>query len=482
VRPDDNLTRFELVPYFHGKVLDVSEGRSRAFPHFVGHIDCQQDKPEKLDFATGSFDGVLSSYFLHLCPTDECVRIITEWARVVKPGGHIMLHLPLKHEKELWPVSYDSVVTLMKALPGWDMVQSWRHPEDSAALYVFKLAPKGHAFSWQKPRPAKTCGVVRYGAFGDCIQASSILPWLKSEGYHITFYCSDHGYPVIAHDPHIDRFVIQGRDEVPPQVLGAFWAHEKKKYDKWVNLSGSVEGALLAAEGSAAFDWPNEVRAKYMDVNYLEFTHEIAQVPPPYRPKFYATMEERVWARKEACSFGAKNILWSLSGSSVHKHWPHLDAIIDRVMWEMPDTHVVLVGDEMSQILEDGWQNSPRVHCRSGVWSIRESMAFAAEADLVIGCETGLLNAAGSMETPKIVMLSHSSEEMLTKYWTNVTALRQSGGCPKQPCRQLHMNRDDCPTYEDESIKASLCQYHISHEAVWQALVRVLGETQRKVA
>ena len=329
------------------------------------------------------------------------------------------------------------------------------------------------AFSWKKPRPEKTCGIVRLGAFGDNIQASSVLPWLKEQGYYIVFYTSDHGYPVIQHDPHIDEFVIQGRDEMPPQILGEFWKHESKKYTKWINLSESVEGTLLPPPGSARHGWPDEVRAKYMDVNYLEFTHELAGVPPPYRPKFYATDSEKSWAREKARSYGRKNILWSLSGSSVHKTWPWLDAILARVMIHYSDVHVVLVGDEVSKVLEAGWEKERRVHCRSGEWSIRESMAFAEVADLIIGTETGLLNAAGGMETPKIVTLSHSSENMLCKYWKNVIALKQSSGCPKFPCRQLHQSWDHCMKHEETGT--AICQAAITADQMWDAVVRVLG-------
>ena len=340
-----------------------------------------------------------------------------------------------------------------------------------------------HKYSYREARAEKTCAVVRLGAFGDLVVASSIFPWLKEQGYHLTLYVSDYGYPVVKHDPHVDRFIIQGKDEMPPQALGEFWEHTKKKYDKWVNLSESVEGTLLAADGSSRFGWPNEVRAKYMDVNYLEFTHELAGVPPPYHPKFYSTREEREWAWFQKRKFGRRNVLWSLSGSSVHKHWPHLDAIIARFMLCYKDVDVVLVGDEVCEILEAGWQKERRVHCRSGKWSIRQSMAFAEVADLVIGCETGLLNAAGHMNTPKIVMLSHSSENMLTKHWVNTISLRQRwGGCPKQPCRQLHQDWRDCNKYESESVVAAMCQQYIDHELVWDAVIRTMGEPARKVA
>ena len=155
----------------------------------------------------------------------------------------------------------------------------------------------------------KTCGIVRLGAIGDCIQTTSLLPWLKQQGYHITWYISaGDGYESVKHDPHIDRFIIQGKDEVPPRFLDEFWDYTKKKYDKWVNLSESVECTLLAAEHRTNHGWPNHLRAKYMDRNYIEWTHELAEVPGPYEPQFYSTLDERAWARKTAQQWGRLNV------------------------------------------------------------------------------------------------------------------------------------------------------------------------------
>jgi ADP-heptose:LPS heptosyltransferase len=339
-------------------------------------------------------------------------------------------------------------------------------------------------YSWKYSKPAKTCAIVRYGAQGDMIQMSSILPWLKSEGYHITLYCQGGaGYEVIKHDPHIDRFIVQGHNHVPPQFLSEFWNETKKKYDKWINLCESVEATLLAAPDRANWEWPNELRAKYMDRNYLEWTHELAGVPAPYQTKFYSTDSEKAWANGKAKSYGTRNILWSLAGSSGHKVWPHLDTIIASVMITYPDTHVVLVGDELCRLLETGWERERRVHCMSGRWTIRESMAFAEAADLIIGTETGLLNAVGCIETPKIVNLSHSSQEMLTKHWKNTIALEQPKGigCNKQPCRQLHggNNTDawaDCP--QEKETGAALCQFHINPDMMWGAITTIMGKSR----
>lgn len=482
--------RWELVPYFHGKVLDIGLTRYKTFPHFIGvgsNRDVQiKDAADLSLFASQQYDAVFSAFTLDQVTYSAVPEMLAEWTRVIKPGGHLVLYLPdgehypaNANPDHLWDVSYEKLVAAMDCLPNWDLVDFQKRSEgdEYGLFFAFRMTQDGgHEFSHLNPKPAKTCAVVRLGAFGDMIQASSVFPGLKAQGYHITLYCSDMGYQVVKHDPNVDRFIVQGTGEVPAQFLSEFWDYTQKKYDKWVNLSESVECSILAAHDRSNFYWPDAVRAKYMDRNYIEFTHELAEVPAPYKPTFYPTGKEREKARWQANQWGRRNILWSLSGSSVHKTWPHLDSVIARLMLSYKDVHVVLVGDELSQILETGWEKEPRVHCRSGKWSIRESMAFAEVADLLIGTETGLMNAAGSMEVPKIVTLSHSSQEMLTKHWRNVIALEQPKGvgCPKNPCRQLHFNWDHCPKHEETGT--ALCQYHIGPEMMWAAIEQVLGQ------
>lgn len=500
--------RWELVPYMHGKVLDLGCGAFKTFPHFIGvdnghhwgraSADVMVETCEKLDlFASQSVEMVFSSHLLEHIEYEKVPQTLKEWARVIKPGGHLVLYVPDEDEypkvgefganpDHKWNVNYEKVLKAMAHVErGWDLIDfQKRNQEDEYSLFfVFNIEGKGHRVSYTKPKPEKTCAVIRYGAIGDMMQTSSILPWLKSEGYHVTLYCqAGQGYESIKHDPNVDRFIIQGKDQVPNQFLAEFWDYTKKKYTKWVNLCESVEGTLLAIPGRVNHEWPNEVRAKHMDRNYLEWTHELAQVPPPYQPKFYSTLEEKAWARKTAQKWGRKNILWSLSGSSGHKTWPHLDTIIARLMLFYTDVHVVLVGDDLCKLLEQGWEKEPRVHCKSGFWSIRESLSFAEASDLVIGTETGLLNAVGQMDVPKICTLSHSSKEMLTKHWKNAIALEQPQGvgCPKAPCRQLHYSWDYCPKHEETGT--SMCQYHIDPEMMWEAVVSILGEPQRMVA
>lgn len=515
---------WELIPYAHGAVLDIGCGPYKALPHFTGvdnghhwgsqGIDIRAEAGDLSRFADCSHDTVFSSHLLEHIPYEKVPAVLTEWLRVLKPGGHLILYLPDADQyprvgehganpDHKWNVDFQLVMNALEFTPcGLDLVdyQVRSERDEYSLFFVFKkLETLDRVQSWKLPKPAKTAAVVRYGAIGDMIQMSSILPWLKEQGYHVTLYCqAGQGYETIKHDPHVDRFIVQGRDEVPNQFLAEFWDETKKKYDKWINLCESVEGTLLASPGRASFDWPNQVRAKYLDRNYLEFTHELAEVPAPYRPKFYSTGKEREKARFQAQKWGARNVLWSLAGSSGHKVWPHLDEIIDRMLRAYPDVHVVLVGDETCKLLEQSWcrwdegkqdfvETVSRIHLKSGKWTIRESLCFAEVADLIIGTETGLLNAAGSMEAAKVITLSHSSPEMLTKHWVNTIALQQPKGvgCAKSPCRQLHggSNTDawlDCPQHQDTGT--ALCQYHIGPEQMWAAIQAVLGVPMRRVA
>lgn len=318
-----------------------------------------------------------------------------------------------------------------------------------------------HLYSHKSPKPAKTAAVVRYGALGDALQASSILPALKEQGYHITFYTVPLSYEALKHDPHVDRFVVQDVDVIPNKQLADFWDAMKPKYDKWVNLCESLERNLLLMADNMAFHWPHDMRHKHFNKNYVEFVHDIAGVPMPCRMKFYATEEEKAWARAEYSRIGGRVILWVLSGSALHKVYPHLDRSIDTTLRNHSDARFVLAGDKGCRILEYGWDKTPQVHLRSGKWTIRQTLAFAQVADLVIGPETGVLNAVAMESVEKIVTLSHSSVENLTRDWMNCVSLTPAKtSC--YPCHRLHMAGDGFKHCRESSMTGvAACQFDI---------------------
>lgn len=329
-----------------------------------------------------------------------------------------------------------------------------------------------HLYSFKNSKPAKTAAVVRYGAFGDALQSSSVLPWLKEQGYHVTFYTIPSAYEVIKNDPHVDRFVVQDVDAIYNPDLGAFWDYTKKKYDRFINLSESTERTLLAMPGNMNHTWSYKVRRKYLDRNYMEFVHDIADVPLPSRIRFYPTDEEVAWALKEKQRIGGRVILWILAGSSPHKVWPHVDRAMDEILKSVPDARFVLNGDASCKMLEEGWETCPQVVCRSGDWTIRQTLAFAQVCDVVIGPETGVLNAVSMEHMPKIVILSHSSITNLTRDWVNTKSLTPKN-TPCYPCHQFHTDFKHCPQHAGNSGVAA-CQFDISPEQMVAAIHEAL--------
>lgn len=493
---ESSKIRWEIVEYTYGRGLDLGCGQFKAYPHFIGvdnghhwgmkGVDVHVDTCEDLSlFASQSMDFVYSSHLIeHLQDTKKALK---EWYRVVKPSGYLIIYAPHKdlypnvgqeganpdHKHDFLP---EDIEKLMLEVGGWDLVRNETRSEgrEYSFLQVYKrLTSDKHKYSYKDTKPLKTAAVCRYGAFGDLIQASSIVHGLKKQGYHVTMYTSEGGGDVIKHDPNLDKIIIQAKDQIPNHMLGEFWAWCDKKYDKFVNLSESVEGTLLSIPGRIAHGWPKNLRHKMQNVNYLEFAHDLAELPHEYKQKFYPTEQESLWAKKEKDKIGGKVVLWSLAGSSVHKTWPHLDAVLARLMIANKDVKVVLVGDYLCKMLEAGWEKEPRVLCRSGEWEIRQSLAFAQVADVVVGSETGLLNAVGMDDVGKVVTLSHSSVENLTKHWKNTVSLEPKTSC--FPCHQMHYSFDYCK--RDEFTGCAQCQVDITPDEMYNAIDGLLKGT-----
>jgi len=432
---------WEIVPYTRGKGLEVNS-ESRVFPHFMrADVDCV--KSQSLDFVL----------------VRNAKRIEPQWWRVLKFGGYLVV---IGEDVSAELDHYDEV---RRETTGNELFQVYRRKQSGGRVVAHDVIPQ------------KSVAVVRYGAYGDAIQASSVLPYLKSEGYHVTFYGHPTSYDVLKHDPHIDRWVVQDPNQVPNEALLQFWEYESAKYERWINLSESVEGTLLATSDRAPFYWPKAARHKHMNRNYLEMVHEIADVPMPPKAKFYATDEEKAWARKQMEKAGVA-IVYSMSGSSIHKTWPYMDALIARVMTDSKTAKVVLVGAESDAWLQEPWANEERVWKMAGKWSIRQAMAFAEEADLVIGPETGLLNACGLADVPKVCLLSHSTAENLTKHWINAKVIAPPDTVACYPCHRLVMQWSHCN--RDEATGVALCAAKIDVDTVWLAVQDVFREKRER--
>ena len=491
--------KYDVVEYTRGAVLDLGCGPSKAFPHFIGVDSCKDTelfgiamKPDLVvedcaDLSAyvqdESCDAIFSSHLLeHI---EDYRSALKDWWRCIKNGGYLVLYLPHKHfypnigevgsnpdhKHDFEPCQI--IDAIRQIATGCDIVvkEDRKEGREYSFLLVFQKLEKAvwrtSYVERERNSIRKSACVVRYGGFGDMIQAANILPMLKRQGYRVTVMTTPKGQDILRDDPNIDDWFIQDENQVPNHELNAFWAVVSNRFDKFINLCESVEGTLLAMPGRANHMWPHEVRHKYLNRNYLEFTSEIAGLPYRSEGRFYPTPQEREEAKMRACD--GYNVMFALAGSSLHKFYPHQDAVVAKILLEKPNCRIFMVGDEACKLLEQGWEEEPRVVRLSGELNIRQTLALAQQMDVVIGCETGVLNAVAFEDNRKVVLLSHSSHENLTKHWKNTIALAPRGlDC--YPCHRLHYGSAYCKA--DPETGAAMCQKMILPAEVFKAVVK----------
>lgn len=280
-----------------------------------------------------------------------------------------------------------------------------------------------------------------------------LLRVLKEDGYHVTYNCTERG-DVLRGNPFIDKFLHQKTNEIPAQELDVYWKKLAEGYDKFINLSESIEGSLLTIKGREAWNWSHEKRdAALGSINYYDRTLEIGGYPhiKGRNPEMFFSGGEETQAREFRKKYKGKFlVMWSLSGSSFHKVYPYTEMVAREFLHRHEDAMTLTMGDDFCRMLE--WSH-PRSKNYSGNWPIRKTLLMTKYVDLVVATETGIANGVACFDTPKIILLSHSSEENLTKYWKNVYPIHADVPC--YPCHKLHYTMDTCPI--DQQIYAPVC-------------------------
>ena len=323
----------------------------------------------------------------------------------------------------------------------------------------------------------KTALVVRYGGFGDLLMVTPVFRKLKEDGYYTVLNCHDKGNSVLTCNPNIDAKILQKADYISNDDLGKYWDEMAVGFDKFINLSGSIEDSLMYREGTMEFHLPSDKRHEKCNKNYQDNTMEISGYDiKGSLPELYFSKKEHEWARKFVKSFKGKFlVMWSLSGSAIHKAYPYTEYVACEFLEQYPDTAMITVGDEACIFLE--WEH-PRTKNLAGKLNIRKTMLLTQYVDLVVGTETGVLNAASCFDVPKIIILSHSSVENLTKYWKNTYSVVPPTSC--HPCHQIHYTTESCKL--NSLTKTPLCMTMVRPESVLIPMIEIYEKSRRKIA
>ena len=320
-----------------------------------------------------------------------------------------------------------------------------------------------------KPKPdQKRLCVIRYGAWGDAIMLSPVFKYYKQEGWHITLNCTEKCYEILKTDPNIDAYVFQLSSEINFNKLGEHWKKLDTQFDKVVNFSGSIEQKLLIGPSQKEYTWSRAELHKRCEKNYYDQTMEVAGFPDKKGEigSIYFTKQEEQFARKYRKKYKGFFVLWCLTGSAIHKMYPFAENVVRAIVEGIPEAHVILVGEAGCKGL---MEFHPRIIDKCGDFGIRESFVLAKNADLVVSTETSVLAAAGCFDTPKVALLSHGSEENVTKHYKNCHVVRQSVPCA--PCHKLHYVRATCPLVPE--LNHPICMGLLHPKKVLEPIERV---------
>ena len=282
--------------------------------------------------------------------------------------------------------------------------------------------------------------VVRHAAYGDVVLATTLFPYLKNDGFELHVLTGDRGWDILKHNPTIDRLIWYEADSIPIDDLEDFYVNLSRDYQKIVVLTGSIENILLKSYPNADYYWSLAKRRKHCgDKNYYEHTIRLGGYEPNgvRTGQLYFSGSQIAYAKNFRKKYRDKFIiLWALSGSGIHKSYLHYSTVVDRILREIPDALIVEAGIPAEWQIAYQKPHSRVIPLLMEERPIMDTFALTSVADLVVGPETGILNAAGCFDTPKICLLTHSSKKNLTATWKNDYSLQALCAC--SPCHQLH--------------------------------------------
>lgn len=313
--------------------------------------------------------------------------------------------------------------------------------------------------------------ICRLGAIGDTIITTPLISLLNSQGYEVYYLTSEVGNLLLQNNPKITKLIVHVKDSVPSSELESYFkgiaqANECKYL---IDLCESIEVNLALHPSDPRYKYPKYERKEMCDKNYYEETIDIADRQLTnqelilsaeldrnnFNPEYYYTDDEDKAMRQFFAKYaGVFTIVIGLSGSARQKTFPYYKELIERLTREIPSVQFITVGDEGCQILEYNLAGLDNVMCTSGIWSIRQSVHATKYASLIISPDTGLLHGSGCYDTPKIGLLTSTSQENITKHFINDFSIESQGvGC--SPCFYLIHDADtQCNLGEN---RACLC-------------------------
>jgi ADP-heptose:LPS heptosyltransferase len=339
--------------------------------------------------------------------------------------------------------------------------------------------------------------VIRPGhAIGDAVFVTPIPRLLSEKGYEVHVACMAHNNEVFANNPYVTKTI-----PLPSAAEFGKWVEEfrdeRAQYSEVFRCSGHVEVGLLYRTDSrwGAIPSAPERRHRAKNVVYQDRILEaLGFEERGLLPEFYFTKEEndameRMYEDKTKKK--EQLVLWQWDGSSGSKTLTFAPVYLRDILKKKQHVrHYVFTPNPNLQGLIP---ESPKVHNAWGKSGIRNSIQLAAMADLVVGPESFMVNAAAGFQTPKVIFFSHSAPDNLAKYYENCFAAVPIESVDCHPCYLIHVDfrnvfhpekralarlyEKHCQTYDPKfpyRVTGYKCCFYMPHNNIMNTISQAL--------
>jgi len=299
----------------------------------------------------------------------------------------------------------------------------------------------------------KTAFVMRGGTgIGDLLMTTPVPRLLVAQGYEVDVGVWPQNRAVYEYNPFVRAQVLYPENQ---DQYFEWQAQIEQNYDRIIDLGYTVEKRFLHRTDGFFGPIPSmkERRVTAAGKNYYTETLKAAGFDGPKLPEIYPSREETDILdryQEEIIQDGRKILFWNLNGSTKNKFIVKGLQYIKAVLAQVPDSiHHIITGMNFdAQNLPD----DPRV--RIADWDLRTTILLTQLVNVVIGPESGLVNAAGAWGTPKVILYSHSAPENLGAHFLNHYPI-----CPDCDCHPCYLIPLDWKETWNPQIRAQARQF-----------------------
>lgn len=282
--------------------------------------------------------------------------------------------------------------------------------------------------------------IIQQKMIGDVLTSSILFEVLRKEhpGAELHYLIYRHTFPVVEHNPYIDKFLLFEEETLKPQNFISFLKEiRKEEYDVVIDVYSKISTAILASYSKADITVSYEkwyTRHLYTHVsrrketpttaaglaieNRLNLTGPLVKnIPAEVKPRIWLTEKEIESATKtlKRAEVSSQHLLIMISvlGSSESKTYPpkYLAKLLDIIVEE---TNAQLLFNYIPKQLKEAQNifNLCKPKTQKNIYleifgkSLREFMALTSRCDALIGNEGGAVNMAKAMDVPTFAIFS----------------------------------------------------------------------------